>query len=286
MESYDLLFAAILGEILGISFFFKGFRTLRQKRIIQNVPTSTIRAIPIGEVEIKGKSKAKYPLKTPLSSLPCVFFKYIEEEFRKVGKTYKWVKILETQSDYPFYIYDDTGTIIVNPAGAELTLVNKFIKNEGKIRKTEFYILENEKIYILGTAIKLPSRYEVEREIVEKKFKEVMEDPEEKIKLDKNKDMWIDENEIKEKEEEIKQNVKEQVEKAFIENNDNIVPDHLKDVIIGKGKYSPFIISTMEEQHLVNHLKLQTIIMVYGGGLLIIGCLWIILKYVNQLTLR
>lgn len=286
MKSFDLFFYAILGEILGISFFFKGFSSLRQKRIIQNVPTSTIRAIPIGEVEIKGKSRAKYPLKTPLSSLSCVFFKYIEEEFRKVGKTYKWVKILETQSDYPFYIYDDTGAVMVNPSGAELMLVNKSIKTEGKIRKTEFYILENEKIYVLGKAIKLPSRYETEREIVAKKFQEIMENPEEKIKLDKNQDMWIDENEIKEKQEEIRQNVKEQIEETFEENNDNIVTEHLKDVIIGKSEYSPFIISTMEEQHLVNHLKSQTIIMVYGGGLLIIGCLWIILKYVNQLKLK
>lgn len=285
MNHENLLSYAIIGEISGIYFFFKGFKVLHQKRLIQNVPSSTVRAIPIGEVEIKGRAKAKYLLKTPISKVPCVFFRYIEEEFRKLGNKYKWVKILDTRSDSQFYLADDTGAVKIDPVGAKLKIVNSYIQREGNLRKIEYYILENEKLYVFGKAKKLPSIYEIEKELVEKRLKEIMENPEEKIKIDKNQDMWIDENEVAETKEKIKQNIKEQLTKNLEAKNDEIVLKHLNNVVIGKENGSLFIISTMEENFLVEHLKLQTIFMIYGGAILIVGCLWIIIRYINQIIL-
>ncbi|MCM8815221.1 MAG: E3 ubiquitin ligase family protein [Candidatus Omnitrophica bacterium] len=248
MEHNNLLPYAIIGEISGIYFFFNGFNILRKKRLMQNVPTSTVRAIPIGEVEIKGKAKARFLLKTPVSKVECVFFRYIEEELRKVGKNYKWVKILDVNSDYPFYLVDDTGAVRIEPAGAELNLIKRYVKKDGNIRKTEYYIVEDEKLYVLGKARKLPSQYMIENEVNEKRFSEIMGNPEEK--------------------------------------KDDFVLPHLKDVAIGKEKNSAFIISTMEEDNLIQHLKVQSILMVYGGAFLIIGCLWIIVRYVNLAVLK
>ncbi|MCM8763957.1 MAG: E3 ubiquitin ligase family protein [Candidatus Omnitrophica bacterium] len=284
---YDRLFSyAIIGEASGIYLFLKGFRVLRQKRLIQNVPTSTVRAIPIGEVEIKGKAKAEYLLKTPVSKVQCVFFRYVEEEFRKVGKTYKWVKILDTSSNYPFYLVDDTGAVKIEPAGAELNLVNRYMTKQGNIRKTEYYILENEKLYVLGKAKKLQSSYMIENEMVEKRFTDIMDNPEEKISLDKNQDMWIDDSEVIVAKERIRQEIREKLAKNLEEKKDNFVLPHLRDVTIGKEKDSPFVISTMEEDNLIHHLKIQSILMVYGGAFLIVGCLWIILRYVNWPVLK
>ncbi len=282
----NLLSYAIIGEISGIYFFFKGFKTLRKKRLIQNVPSSTVRAIPMGEVEIKGRAKAKHLLKTPISNVPCVFFRYTEEEFRKVGNSYRWVKILDTRSDFQFCLADDTGAVKIDPAEAELNLVNRYVKTEGKIKKTEYYILENEKLYVFGKARKLPSVNDIEMEIAEKKFREIMETPEEKIKLDTNQDMWIDENELAETKERIRQDVRKHLAKDIEEKKDEVVLPHLENVVIGKENGSPFIISTMEEDYLVKHLKSQIVLMVYGGAILIVGCLWIILRYVNQITLK
>ncbi|MCM8764240.1 MAG: E3 ubiquitin ligase family protein [Candidatus Omnitrophica bacterium] len=286
MEHNNLLSYAIIGEISGIYFFFNGFSILRKKRLMQNVPTSTVRAIPIGEVEIKGKAKAMHLLKTPISQVPCVFFRYVEEEFRKAGKTHKWVKILDTSSNYPFYLVDDTGAVKVEPAGAELNLVNRHVIREGNIRRTEYYILENEKLYVFGKAKKLPSSYLIENEMVEKRFEEIMKDPEEKIKLDKNQDMWIDEDELAGAKEKIKQDIKKQITKNLEEKKDDFVLPHLKNVIIGKEKNSSFIISTMEENNFIQHLKVQSILMVYGGAFLIVACLWIIVRYFHLAVLK
>ncbi|MCM8821696.1 MAG: E3 ubiquitin ligase family protein [Candidatus Omnitrophica bacterium] len=284
---YDRLFSyAVIGVISGIYFFFNGFNILRKKRLMQNVPTSTVRAIPIGEVEIKGKAKARFLLKTPVSKVQCVFFRYVEEEFRKAGKSYKWVKILDTSSNYPFYLVDNTGAVKIEPAGAELNLVNRYVIREGNLRKTEYYILENEKLYVFGKAKKLPSQYMIENEMVEKRFEEIMNDPEEKIKLDKNQDMWIDDDELASAKEKIKQDIKKRITNSLEEKKDDFVLPHLKDVIIGKDKNSSFIISTMEEDNLVQHLKVQSVLMVYGGAFLIVVCLWIIVRYVNLAALK
>jgi len=284
MTKSDLFFYSVIGEFVGIYYFFKGFKVLKEKRRIQNVPTSTIRAIPIGEVEIKGKAKSEYKLKTPLSKISCVFFSYIEEEFRRVGKSYQWVKLLDIKSDFPFYIEDETGTVKIDPKGAELKLVNKYVEVEGRIRKTEYYILEKENVYVIGTAKKLPSFYDIEKEEIEKRIQEIMEKPEEKIKLDKNKDMWIDENEWQIAREEIKKKVREELMKKIKNtgNKKNISSEHLKNVVVCKGENSPFIISTLREEQLVEKLKGQTSLMIFGGAALIIVCLGIILNFISK----
>lgn len=283
MGKGDLFFYSIMGEVAGIYFFFKGFKVLKEKRIIQNIPTSTIRAIPVGEVEIKGKAKSKYKLSTPISKVPCIFFRYIEEEFRRVGKNYKWVKILDIKSDFPFYIEDDTGTVKIDPKGADLKLVNKYMEVEGRIRKTEYYILEKEPMYVIGTAKKLPSFYDIEREEIEKRIKEIMENPEEKIKLDTNKDMWIDENEWAQARQKIKEEVRKHLqEKLKNADQDPDVSPHLKNIIVGKGENSPFIISTLREEQLVEKLEGQVVAMIFGGAFLILACLGIILSYIKK----
>ena len=284
MTKSDLFFYSVIGEVAGIYYFFKGFKVLKEKRRIQNVPTSTIRAIPIGEVEIKGKAKSEYKLKTPISKISCVFFSYIEEEFRRVGKSYKWVKLLDIKSDFPFYIEDETGTVKIDPKGADLKLVNKYVEVEGRVRKTEYYILEKENVYVIGTAKKLPSFYDIEREEVEKRIQEIMENPEEKIKLDKNKDMWIDEKEWQMAREEIKKKVREELMEKIknTENQKNMASEHLKNVVVGKGENSPFIISTLREEQLVEKLKGKTSLMIFGGVTLIIVCLGIILSLISN----
>jgi len=280
-EQIKQISTAVLGEIFGIYIFFNGFRTLHKKRLIQNVPTSTVRAIPMGEVEIKGKAKAKNLLKTPVSKIPCVFFRYVEEEWRKVGKSYRWVKTLDTTSRNIFYLVDDTGAVKILPDGAELNLVNNYVSREGNIRKTEYYILENEYLYVLGRAKKLPSIHEIENQIVEKKIEQIIKNPDEKIKLDKNRDMWIDENELTEVKEKIKEEARIHLEKATELQKDDFVPSHLSDVIICKTDGFHFIISTMEENKMVESFKKRSAFMIFGGSFLIVFFFWLILKTIT-----
>ena len=79
---------SFIGLGVGIILFVKGFFWLRTKRMIENIPTSKIRSLAMGLVEIKGSVVAyKKPLlKSPFQGKPCVWFRYMIQEYRKSGK--------------------------------------------------------------------------------------------------------------------------------------------------------------------------------------------------------
>lgn len=68
---------ALVGLGVGIYFFFAGFKELKSKRIIQNIPTSKINTGAIGtNVEVTGRivcEKDKI-VRAPISGRPCAFY--------------------------------------------------------------------------------------------------------------------------------------------------------------------------------------------------------------------
>ena len=56
----DLIMGAAIGAVMGVVWFFKGFKELKTKRTIQNIPTSKIETGAVGtNVEIKGNIVAE-----------------------------------------------------------------------------------------------------------------------------------------------------------------------------------------------------------------------------------
>ena len=277
---------AIVGFFAGIYFFFYGFRRLWQKRLIQNIPTSKIRSIAMGLVEINGIALPDVLLKGPYTNVPCVFYHIIVERLIRTQKSAQWVKELELKSDIPFFVQDDTGAVMVDPAGAETDISLRYTNIEGGRRYREYNIMEKEPIYVLGTAKRLESIEEQIQKEVERRIIEIIENPEEKIKLDVNKDMWIDEKEW----EMARDNIREQVRKDFegVKNNlhksSHNVPGHLQDIVIGKGEIDRhFLISNKSEKELVEGYKLKVFFSIFGGVILTLICLKIILMYIAQL---
>lgn len=52
-DGRDILFAGI-GFVGGIWWFFQGFQLFRKKQLIDNIPTSTVRGMAMGLVELSG----------------------------------------------------------------------------------------------------------------------------------------------------------------------------------------------------------------------------------------
>lgn len=67
----------IAGVWVGVSLFFRGFPALKRKRLIQNIPTSTVRAASIGAVEVSGKGVGPYALISPLSESDGFYYRAI-----------------------------------------------------------------------------------------------------------------------------------------------------------------------------------------------------------------
>lgn len=177
-----LFFYSIAGFVIGIILFVMGFAWLRQKRLIENIPTSKIRSIAMGLVEIFGEvvPAEKKVLKSPFSNKDCVYYRYLIQEYRSSGKTSYWATIRKQTKAVHFYLKDKTGSVLVEPKGAKVDIpkdfefnsslgkdpplgVKRFLRKhnlrfEGflginkRMRYREFFIAPKDKLYIIGTA--------------------------------------------------------------------------------------------------------------------------------------
>ncbi len=183
MQSIVSLVFFIIFLIAGISLFIWGFLSFRSKRLIENIPTSKIRSIAMGLVEITGRVVPRKDnlLKSPFSQNDCVYYKCTIEEYRHSGKNSRWVTIFKDEKYDFFYLKDDTGMVLIDPKNAKIDIpkdncfesrmgndppdsVKYFLKQtniafEGflfginkTMRYTEWYIAPNDKLYIMGTA--------------------------------------------------------------------------------------------------------------------------------------
>lgn len=171
-----------LGFFLGLFIFLRGMLLLKQKRMIENIPTSKIRSVAMGLVEIFGEviPTEKKILKSPFSNEDCVYYRYKVQEYRNTGKNSRWVTVKKDEKGIPFFIRDSTGSVLVDPRGAKIDIsrrneyrsgmgsdppeqVNKFMSSHDmsfnslfginkKMRFMEWFLGVNEKIYVMGTA--------------------------------------------------------------------------------------------------------------------------------------
>lgn len=177
----DPLFGAIIGLIGGTALFFFGFKTRQRYKVIETTPTSRVRSVAVGLAELHGQAQVETaPIQSPFSQLDCVYYSYIVEERRKSGKNHRWVTIAKAQSNQPFRLQDETGSILVVPDGADCTfrvdnnyrmsffsdeneqlfkaglerigISHSSLLGERPLRCSEIYILPGDELFILGTA--------------------------------------------------------------------------------------------------------------------------------------
>ncbi len=176
-----MLFYLIGGVVGGLGLFWYGWTVQQRKRLIENIPTSPIRSLALGLVEISGRAEAEGELLTsPFNELPCVFYSYAVEERVRSGKNTRWKTIASGTSERPFFVRDATGRVLVVPAGATLILPDERISKANwlgelpplalaglrrlgiathgwmgskTLRCREALIRQDESIYVLGTAL-------------------------------------------------------------------------------------------------------------------------------------
>jgi len=139
-----LLFVAALLALGSVALLLWGFRSLRRKRMIENIPTSKVKGVFLGLNEVKGEVVCDAPLRSFLAGSRCVYYRYsVEEEWRKTetyrdkdGKTQTrttsgWNTVDSGTFDTVFTLRDDTGDLRVDPAGAEIHATRVFSESCG-----------------------------------------------------------------------------------------------------------------------------------------------------------
>ncbi len=127
--------------------FFFTFITLQRKRIIEDTPTSKIRSAAQGYIELVGHGQLMdgQPIIAPLTDTICTWYDYKIEEYRQSGKRSSWVTIRSETSSELFLIKDDTGQCIIDPEGANVTVVNKDVWYGGEANPVRGPLTANSK---------------------------------------------------------------------------------------------------------------------------------------------
>jgi hypothetical protein len=173
----------LLGVAAGLYFFFRGFFLLQRKRLIQNTPISKVRSASLGLLEVSGLAVGPYTMTAPITSVACYCYRTVAWQEKGSGKDRSWEMVAEEKLHVPFFLDDNTGTLLVDPTGAELDLhrdfrqefsdsifstdspapanVRNFLFRHGvsgdvKTRIEEFCIKPKNFLFILGTLAENP----------------------------------------------------------------------------------------------------------------------------------
>ena len=166
---------------LGVLLLFRGLKLLKFKRMIINMPTSKIKSLAMGFVEIYGQvEKGEELLKSPINKKDCVYYDLHIEKFVRRGKRSRWVTLKREDDSRLFFLNDGSGKIIIDSQNAEYNfktdfkvqtglfsempeIVKEYCKKEDiskgflgikpRLRFTEKYIEPNNSLYILGSAV-------------------------------------------------------------------------------------------------------------------------------------
>jgi hypothetical protein len=132
-----------VGLLIAVFSLYCSLQACRRKRLIDDLPTSKTHGVFIGLVELKGTAQCEQPLVSYLAAKPCVYYSYsVEERWTRIvlqevstgkGRTVMvprpetgWTTVGSQIVSAPFYLQDDTGSLLVRPEGARVEALGVF----------------------------------------------------------------------------------------------------------------------------------------------------------------
>ena len=175
------IIAAVL-FVVGVILFFVGRHKSGLMTDISDTQTSTVADLIQGSrAELKGFASSNTPLRDPAQNTPVVYYSYKVEERRRDrnssgNTTTSWRTVDSGESSQPFYLTDESGSILVDPTGAKVdaprlcqmpldtnsgmgegmmkTILGGLSALTGEARRiTVHAIAEESSIYVLGQVI-------------------------------------------------------------------------------------------------------------------------------------
>ncbi|ACB75729.1 LemA family protein [Opitutus terrae] len=136
MDGSNPLPVVLCGVAAG-AFLLGSLHLRRKQRLLHDLPTSKTQGVFIGLVEVAGTAESSAPLRGYLSGATCVHFDYEVQEHwsRTVTETYTdkegksrtrtrhesgWTTVAHGGETQDFYLRDDTGAVLIRPAGAKV----------------------------------------------------------------------------------------------------------------------------------------------------------------------
>ncbi len=155
------LAAAIVALLVAAAAFVLGFRRIRFKRCIENLPTTPTAGAACGLAEFKGLVELPengQALTSPLTHTPCVHYHYLVKEKRGSGKKASWVTVVDQSLSRPFFCRDGEGRLLVDPGGARIYTTHRTVRRAGRTRYRETRLEPCDPLYAIGECVIEPIR--------------------------------------------------------------------------------------------------------------------------------
>lgn len=283
-----LLMGAKVGGLVvfgvGLVWLIHALILLRYKRIIENTPTSKMRSLAMGLVEVSGRARRYYDVRAPYSGTACVYYRC--RVYHEGGHGRAWTLVQDIASgQLPFYVEDHTGTVRIEPRRAVFN-ISKPRQDFGSGRHpfhpggqegfsgrkvVEELIPEGATVYVLGAA-RTVKRGKTTREGMMERLRWLKRDPEQLSRYDRNHDGHIDTGEW----DMAVADVEQQVLIESLHTSHTLT----EEVVLSKPSYGrmPFLIADAEEG-LTKSLDLR-VKMFLAAGLAALGTgVWIFVRF-------
>ena len=201
--------SGLLAALLAGFLLWRGFTVVRLKRQIENTPVSRIRSLASGMVEVFGRAERCYALVTPVTQVPCIYYRLLR--YRRDNRNDTWrLSSQRTSGLHPFWLSDATGKVLIDPLAADLRpghreegsgdgLNNAFFGREYQPDSDEKWVEESipegEMLYVLGFAAPRRRSGESLHEATVGRLRDLKQSPELRQRFDKNNDGKIDADE-------------------------------------------------------------------------------------------
>lgn len=268
---------------LGIILYIYSFVLNKRKMVMKNIPTSKIKTMVMGEIEINGITKAKYHFNAPFSFQKCVYYSY--EVYKWVWSDNKRKQVLVAwgnSGNTPFYATQDGAKVLINPKGAIMhggvkhtfngnnitanIAFSKYLTGDYKI--VERHIPVGISLYIIGFA--KPNRFSAKLKKINfiERLKKLKNNKEKLKTFDKNNDGIIDDDEWDNAKEALREVMYLESLKEKEDHDNVVVTDHPAGGLF-------FISDKNEEYHIKTAGYLAPLAFITGTALIPASLYWI-----------
>jgi len=144
----------IAALVLGVHFTVTGMRAVKAKRWIENIPRGKAKGVVWGLNELQGRVTEVVGelLHSPLTDRASVWYDYRVFERQQTDDKQQWKQIERRSEGREFLLTDESGSVLVDPLGADITTPHSHRERRGSTRLVESRIELQDQLYLLGTA--------------------------------------------------------------------------------------------------------------------------------------
>jgi len=136
------------------------------------LPTSKIRSLSMGLVEIEGKVNAITPVYSKLGDKKCIAYEYTLSRRKMDQNNTKTYEIIDKKSEMnDFTITDDTGTVEVSAADLDCVWLSEYGSyNQGDLYYKQTILFAEEEVLLIGKAVSDNNKIRIEKDEINDVF--------------------------------------------------------------------------------------------------------------------